>query len=42
MRKAKSSARDEQGKFKTLGEMIRASMTVLQYGQWLAQQAKAN
>lgn len=39
MRKPKSDyARDEQGNFKSLGEMIKASMTVLQYGQWLAQQ----
>jgi hypothetical protein len=35
-------ARTEQGEFKKLGEMIRAAMTVRQYGQWLAQQQKAN
>ena len=43
MTKPKSDyARDKQGKFRTLGEMIRASMTVLQYGRWLAEQQKAN
>ena len=35
-------ARTERGEFKKLGELIRASMTVRQYGQWLAQQQKAN
>ena len=34
-------ARDGQGKPRSLGEMIKAAMTVREYGQWLAQQ-KAN
>jgi len=34
-------AHDAQGRPRSLGEMIKAAMTVREYGQWLAQQ-KAN
>jgi hypothetical protein len=42
MKKPKADyVRDAQGNPRTLGDMIKASMTVLEYGRWLAQQ-KAN
>lgn len=42
MRKPKSDyARDTQGNFKSIGDMIKSTMTVLQYGRWLAQQQKS-